>query len=214
MIVIFDVEGTLVDCAAANLRCWQETLHEAGLKAPIDVLQLYLGMDGNEMLQIVLPRLDHAARTRLIKREGEMYKERYLHKTKAFAHVSQLIETLKNAGAKIALATDSDAEELSLYQKLMNIEDLIDAVSCGDDVKIGKPHSGLIKNALGKLGAKVEEAIMVGDTPYDAEAARGAGVVAIGVLTGGFSKEILQASGCSEVAPDLADLGKIIERQF
>jgi phosphoglycolate phosphatase-like HAD superfamily hydrolase len=211
MIAIFDVEGTLVDSAAMNLKCWQETLEEYGIAAPIEVLQLYLGMDGNDMLQIVVPALDRTARRRLIKRDGELYRERYLRRAKAFPHVRPLFGLLKKRGDRVALATDCDAEEITFYRSIINADDLIDAVACGDDVEEGKPHSELIKNAIRKVDGVPDEAIMVGDTPYDAEAAVSAGAEALGVLTGGFSRDTLLEGGCVDVAPDLIELARIFE---
>jgi phosphoglycolate phosphatase-like HAD superfamily hydrolase len=113
---------------------------------------------------------------------------------------------LKKDGAKIALATDCKGPELRRYLALLNVNDLIDAMACGDDVEHGKPDPRLMGLALRKLGLPGSEVVMIGDTPYDAEAAQGAGTVAAGVLTGGFSKETLLQAGCLVVAREVRDL--------
>jgi phosphoglycolate phosphatase-like HAD superfamily hydrolase len=72
----------------------------------------------------------------------------------------------------------------------------IEATACGDDVEHGKPDPRIVGVALRKLGLAASEAVMIGDTPYDAEAASGAGTAAAGVLTGGFSIDALRGAGC------------------
>jgi phosphoglycolate phosphatase-like HAD superfamily hydrolase len=89
---------------------------------------------------------------------------------------------------------------------LLNVDDLIDAMACGDDVEHGKPDPRLIGLALGKLGISAGQAVMIGDTPYDAEAASGAGTAAAGLLTGGFAKQALLEAGCFVVANELREL--------
>jgi phosphoglycolate phosphatase-like HAD superfamily hydrolase len=114
---------------------------------------------------------------------------------------------MKHDRRLIALATSCSADELNFYCALMNVGDLVDAAACGDDVQHGKPNSSLVDVVLLRAGhIPPEDAIMIGDTPYDAMAARRAGVSAIGMLSGGFSKQELEASGCVAVYHDPADL--------
>jgi HAD superfamily hydrolase (TIGR01549 family) len=206
--VIFDVEGTLIDCVPQNLESWQSTLADAGLTFPLDVLQLYSGMDGDEMLQILAPEMDHDARRAATQREGAYFKKHFLHHVKAFAGVRDLFTALKDQGYSIGLATDCSSDELSHYRRLLDVDDVLDVVACGDDVDEGKPSRALTALAVAKLetqfGTRAAHAIMVGDTPYDAEAATSAGITAIGLLTGGFARPALVEAGCHDVAPDLA----------
>jgi phosphoglycolate phosphatase-like HAD superfamily hydrolase len=94
---------------------------------------------------------------------------------------------------------------------LLNVDDLIDSMACGDDVDHGKPDPRLVGLAPRKLRVPAGEAVMVGDTPYDAEAGLGAGTRAAGVLTGGFSREVLAEAGCFVVARDLPELLACLE---
>jgi phosphoglycolate phosphatase-like HAD superfamily hydrolase len=96
---------------------------------------------------------------------------------------------------------------------LLNVDDLIDSMACGGDVDHGKPDPRLVGLALRKLRVPAGEAVMVGDTPYDAEAAFGAGTRAAGVLTGGFSREVLAEAGCFVVARDLPELLACLETE-
>ena len=207
-LVIFDVEGTLVDSTALTLRCWQETLQSFGFGFPLATLQRHSGQDGHDMLHALLPG-PHAGRVvpRILEAQGQRYRDKYLPPVAAFPEVRALFERVNRAGRLIALATSSSADELDHYLALTNTGDLVDAVACGEDVQYDKPNPALIEVALLRAGDVMpEHAVMIGDTPYDAIAARRAGLAAIGMLSGGFSSHDLEASGCIAVYRDPADL--------
>jgi phosphoglycolate phosphatase-like HAD superfamily hydrolase len=129
----------------------------------------------------------------------------------AFGGVRAVFETLTRRGGRIALATDCKGPELKHYLSLLDIEEFIDATACGDDVDQGKPDPRIIGVALRKLGLAGAGAVMVGDTPYDAEAASGAGTAAAGVLAGGFSADALRGAGCFAVAVEISSLLAALE---
>ncbi|MGB8608227.1 HAD family hydrolase [Bradyrhizobium sp.] len=208
---IFDVEGTLIDCIPQNLQSLQETLAEFGVPVPYEVLQLYSGMDGDDALRIIAPSLDEVARKKLMKAQGERYQKKYLETVRAFAGVRRLFEGIKSAGGKISLATDCQGAQLRHYHSLLSADDLIDQIACGDDVEKGKPDPGLVRLAVKKLSVAPNKAAMVGDTPYDAEAAKAVGVPALGLLSGGFTRAALLEAGCFEVAQEVGALGLILD---
>ena len=204
---IFDVEGTLVDCVPQTLACWQRILERNGHAFTPSELQPYSGLDGDEMLGILVPNVPRAERKRIRKEQGDCYKREYIGSTKAFAGIREVFETLKRAGTSIGLATTCSREELQIYDGSMRILELTDAVACGDDALRGKPHPDLLIKALDRLKAsRRDEVIDVGDTPYDARAAAAAKVVAIGVSTGGFEKSHLTGAGCKVVVDSIAAL--------
>ena len=203
---IFDVEGTLVDSVQQNLLSLQVCLADFGISVPYELLQLYSGLDGDQTLQLVAPDLNAPERQVVLEAQGRMYEARYLGSVKAFTGVRDVFGALREGGGRIALATDCKGPELSHYRSLLNVDDLIDAMACGDDVEHGKPDPRLIGLALGKLGISAGQAVMIGDTPYDAEAASGAGTAAAGLLTGGFAKQALLEAGCFVVANELREL--------
>jgi phosphoglycolate phosphatase-like HAD superfamily hydrolase len=210
---IFDVEGTLIDCAPQCLRCWHETLASFALPVPMASLQRLSGMDGDEMLATLVPSLDESARKKILTAEGERYRAVYLPRVRAFPGVRAVFTAIKSLGARIALATDCQNDELKRYRSLMNVDDMIDAVACGDEVSKGKPDAALIELALSQFGGvSAASATMVGDTPFDAQAARRAGATAWGTLTGGHPRSSLIDAGCSVVVPSVADLQPYIER--
>ena len=210
---IFDVEGTLVDCAPQTLQCWHETLASFGVPVPMVSLQRLSGMDGDEMLATLVPSLDESARKKILTAEGERYRAVHLPRVRAFPGVRAVFTAIKALGARIALATDCQSDELKRYRSLMNVDDMIDAVACGDEVSKGKPDPALIELALGHLGGiSAASATMIGDTPFDAQAARRAGATAWGTLTGGHPRSSLIDAGCSVVVPAVEDLQRYIER--
>jgi phosphoglycolate phosphatase-like HAD superfamily hydrolase len=211
---IFDVEGTLIDCMAEILQCWSETLAAFGVSVPSGQLQLMSGMDGDEMLATLVPGLDEHARKDILTAQGERYRAVYLPRVRAFPRVRAVFNAIKSRGGRIALATDCQADELKRYRSLMSVDDLIDAIACGDEVSKGKPDPGLVELALRHLGdVSAVSATMIGDTPFDAQAARSAGAAAWGTLTGGHARSSLIDAGCSLVVPSVGDFERYFQRE-
>jgi HAD superfamily hydrolase (TIGR01549 family) len=208
--MIFDIEGTLIDCIPQNLRSWQETLSSFGMTVPLEVLQLYSGMDGDDMLQILAPDMDKNVRKRALEAEGKNFQARYLHSVRAFAGIRYLFEAIKREDGKIAIATDCTEPVLKHYRAVLGVDDLIDVIACGEDVKEGKPSPKLVRLAAQRLRLLPDRVVMTGDTPYDAEAARGAGVSALGVLTGGFSQTALKDAGCFAAIKEVGEMQKFL----
>jgi HAD superfamily hydrolase (TIGR01549 family) len=208
--MIFDIEGTLIDCVPQNLRSWQETLSAFGLTVPLNVLQLYSGMDGDDMLRIIAPDKDKDFRKQALKAEGKNFEARYLGSVRAFKNIRPLFEAIKREGGKIAIATDCTDPALRHYRAVLDVDDLIDVIACGEDVKEGKPSPKLVRLAAERLGVAPARAIMTGDTPYDAEAALGAGVSALGVLTGGFSTTALKEAGCLAALNEVGEMHRFL----
>jgi phosphoglycolate phosphatase-like HAD superfamily hydrolase len=208
--MIFDIEGTLIDCIPQNLRSWQETLSSFGVTAPLEVLQLYSGMDGDDMLQILAPDMDKKLRKRALEAEGKNFQARYLQSVRAFGGIRLLFEAIKLGGGKIAIATDCTDPVLKHYRAVLGVDDLIDGIACGEDVEEGKPSPILVRLAAQRLRLLPDRVVMTGDTPYDAEAARGAGVSALGVLTGGFSQTSLKDAGCFAAIKEVGEMQKFL----
>jgi phosphoglycolate phosphatase-like HAD superfamily hydrolase len=208
---IFDVEGTLIDCVADILQCWSETLAEFGVAVPSADLQRLSGMDGDEMLATLAPSLGEHARKRILTAQGERYRAHYLPRVRAFPGLRAVFTAIKSQGARIALATDCQSDELKNYRSMMNVDDLIDAIACGDEVSKGKPDPGLVELALDHLGGiSASSATMIGDTPFDAQAARRAGADAWGTLTGGHARSSLIDAGCSVVVSSVEEVGRYV----
>ena len=147
---IFDIEGTLIDCVPQTLSSLHDTLREWGLSVPYESLQLYSGLDGDETLKIIAPSLAEEERKRLLAANGKRYEKIYLPRVKAFAGVRELFEAIKAGSGSIALATDCKGLSLKVYRSLLDVDNFIDHVACGEDVHRGKPDPGLVDLAIEK----------------------------------------------------------------
>jgi phosphoglycolate phosphatase-like HAD superfamily hydrolase len=211
---IFDVEGTLIDCAAETQQCWRATFADFGVRVASGDLQRLSGMDGDDMLVTLAPGLDEQARKHILDAQGKRYREIYLPRVRAFPGVREVFIAIKSSGGRIALATDCQVDELKCYRGLLNVDDLIDAIACGDDVAKGKPDPALVELALDSLGGTPALfATVIGDTPFDAQAARSAGAIAWGTLSGGHARSSLIDAGCATVVSSVADLSRYFQRE-
>ena len=130
-----------------------------------------------------------------------------LSKVQPFPQVKELFQKIKADGLKILLASSARSETIEHYKQLLEIEDLIEGATSTDDVEKSKPEPDIFQSALKKLdNLSTEEIIVVGDSPYDAIAAKKASLRTIGVLCGVFSAEALEKAGCVAVYQDPADL--------
>jgi HAD superfamily hydrolase (TIGR01509 family) len=160
-------------------------------------------MEGEDLLEHLLPREQYRQlKEWILNKHESRYRSEYLPQIRAFPGIRELFEAINAGGSKIALATPSRADELAHYRKVMNVDDLLDAVVCGDDVKRGKPRPDLVLLALRKLGVSPAETVAVGDTPSDAQAAARSRVQAIGMLSGLFSRADLLNAGCAAIFLD------------
>jgi HAD superfamily hydrolase (TIGR01509 family) len=167
-------------------------------------------MDGQWMLDHLLPEETPDHKQRLLKAQGESYRRDFLGRAQPFPAVRQLFETLKQNRVLIGIATTCQKDELAAYNERLNILELTDVVACGEMVKHGKPDPGLFRTCLTSLQiTDASRAVAIGDTPYDANAAKKIGMRSAGVMTGGFSQQALLAAGCDEVFEQLKDLGTL-----
>jgi HAD superfamily hydrolase (TIGR01509 family) len=206
--VIFDIDGTLIDSVDLHAQAWQQALGHFGYDFPFDRVRSQIGKGGDQLLPALLP-------ADVVEREGkeiekyraELFKREFLPRVRAFPAVRELFERIKADGKRIALASSAKGDELEKYKKIANIADLVDAETSSDDAEQSKPHPDIFEAALERLGQiSPERVVVIGDTPYDAEAAGKAGLRTIGVLCGGFPEADLRAAGCIAIYRDPADL--------
>jgi len=206
--VIFDVDGTLIDSVDLHAKAWQDAFGEYGRDVPFDDIRGQIGKGGDQLLPVFLSKDDiKAFGEELEERRGAILKERYLPKVQAFPGVRAFFERLRAEGLDIALASSAKEDELETYKEAADIGDLIDEQTSSDDAESSKPHPDIFLAALKRLGnPNPPDVIVVGDTPYDAEAAGKAGLRTIGMLCGGFPEDSLRKAGCIAIYRDPADL--------
>jgi HAD superfamily hydrolase (TIGR01509 family) len=134
----------------------------------------------------------------------KLYMGEMIGHVRGFPGVADLFRRIRADGRRIVLASSGKPDEMDHYERLLGIEGLVDAATTSEDAERSKPYPDIFLAALD--GLPPEEAIVVGDSPYDAEAAGKAGLRTIGVLCGGFAPEDLRRAGCIALYHDPADL--------
>lgn len=212
--VIFDVDGTLVDSVDIHARSWQDAFAEFGHDVPFPKIRGQIGKGGDQLIPVFLTEEERAAQGEALeKRRGEILRERYLKQIRPFPQVRPLFQRLLEAGKRVALASSAKQDELTHYKKLAHIDDLVDTETSSDDAEKSKPYPDIFQAALARLpGIAPGQAIVVGDTPYDAEAAARAGLRTIGLLCGGWTAAELRGAGCIATYADPAALLAAYER--
>lgn len=209
--VLLDVDGTLVDSNDAHAQAWSDALRETGRQIGSEAVLPLVGMGSDKLL----PRLTgiHAASEegkRLIARRMEIFSKEYLPAIQPFRRARELVEQLRAAGLKVVVATSANDDELRGLMRVLGAEWLLDDATNSGDADRSKPDPDIVRVAVDKTGVGPASCVMIGDTPYDVEAATRAGVRIIGLRCGGWGDEALR--GAIEIYDDPADLLARCER--
>lgn len=204
--IIFDVDGTLVDSVDLHAMAWQEALQEFGHTEAFETVRAQIGKGGDQLLPMFLSEEELALNEEKISKfRAALFQEKYMEKIRGFHAVRPLFERLLQDGKRIALASSALGKELQFYKEKADIVDLVDTETSQDDADQSKPHPDIFEAALDRLGnPKLEETIVIGDTPYDIDAAGRAGLRTIAVRCGGFPEATL--SGAVAIFDGPADL--------
>ena len=206
--VIFDIDGTLVDSVDLHARAWQEAFARYGKQVDFERVRSQIGKGGDQLMPVFFTReeLDEFG-AEMEEWRGRHFKREYLPRVRAFPRVRDLFERVRADGRRIVLASSAKQEELKEYKRIADIGDLVEDETSADDAERSKPHPDIFEAALAGLkDVSPAEALVVGDTPYDAEAAGKAGLRTVGLLCGGFPAEALRAAGCITLYDSPADL--------
>jgi len=206
--VIFDIDGTLVDSVDLHAQAWKEAFKQFGKDVPYQQVRHQIGKGGDQLMPVFFSREElEEFGEEMEEYRSKIYKRDYLPRVRAFPGVRELFMKIKEEGKRIALASSAKEDELKVYKKIAQIEDLVEEETSADDADRSKPHPDIFKAALEQLkDVSVEEAVVVGDTPYDAEAAGKLRLRTIGLRCGGFPEEELRATGAISIYDDPADL--------
>lgn len=205
---IFDIDGTLIDTVDFHAEAWVKSLKHFGFEIAFPDLRSQIGKGGDQILHGLLPPEAIEKQGDAIKDfRADLFEREYLHRVRAFPAVRDLFERIREAGQKAVLASSGNADEVEQYKEISGIADLIDSATSSDDAERSKPFPDIFEAALAKIAPLTfDEAVVIGDTPYDAEAARKAQMKSIGVLSGGFTEQALKDAGCIAVYRDVEDL--------
>jgi len=205
---LLDVDGTLVDSNYQHALAWYRAFRRSGIVLPLWRIHRHVGMGGDQLVPaLVGERADEERGEEIRDLRGEEF-ERLVDEIEPLEGARELIADLKERGLTVVLASSAPQDELDHYLELLDARELADCWTTDDDVEATKPEPDLVRAALEKVGT--EDAVMVGDTPWDVEAARKAGIETVCVITGGFSEQELRDAGAAAVYASVADLrGKL-----
>ena len=203
--VIFDIDGTLLASNDAHARSWVDTLSEAGYEVSFEILWAMIGMGGDKLLPSI-SGIESESREgkRLSKRRWEIFERKYLPHLEPTPGARALVERLRDDRLELVVATSAGGSELGALLEAAGVAGLMDDTTSASDAKDSKPDPDIVQAAVRKSGIEPDGLIMIGDTPYDVQAAIGAHVKLVAVLCGGWTQEEL--SGATAVYDDPADL--------
>jgi HAD superfamily hydrolase (TIGR01509 family) len=201
---ILDIDGTLVDTNYQHAVAWFRAFRRLDVTLPLYRIHRHIGMGGDQLVVALAGdefEREHGDDVRGF--EGDLYMD-LIEEVRPLAGARELLETLRDRGHPVVLASSAKQHEVDHYLDLLGARELADGWTTSADVERTKPEPDLVAAAVAKSG--VAAAVMVGDSTWDCEAARRAGLATIGVMTGGFSDQELRDAGAVCVFERLEDL--------
>ena len=199
--VLFDMDGTLMDTNYLHCLAWSRALRDAGEWAPMNAIHRLIGMGGD---QLVPELLGHDSPDTVAARPGR-YKE-LMGDVRAFPEARELLHRIHDLGPTVVLATSAPDGELAHLRNVLGADVAIDGQTTADQVAKSKPDPEVFLKAMESASIDPRRAIAVGDSVWDIQAARSAGIACITVETGGFSQHELSEAGSMRVFRDVAEL--------
>ncbi|HLH45868.1 MAG TPA: HAD family hydrolase [Acidimicrobiales bacterium] len=199
--VIFDLDGTLVDSNYLHTLAWSRALADCGEWAPSNAIHRLVGMGGDQLVPTLLGHPVDGASDRRSARYHELIDE-----VRPFPEAESLLRRLRDLGLRVVLATSSPQEEVEAAVRHIGGFERFDAVTSADDVERSKPAPDVFQAALASGGLDPSRTVTVGDSVWDVQASRAAGLPCLGVETGGFSRHELSEDGALAVYRDVAEL--------
>jgi HAD superfamily hydrolase (TIGR01509 family) len=194
MTILFDVDGTLVDSNDAHARTWVSALLEAGYDVPFDRIRPLIGMGGDRLLPRVTGGLaaDSEMGENIGRRRLEIFLTRELPAVSVMSGARQLLEAVRARGGRVVVATGAKRAELEKILAVGDLGPLVDLSTTSDDASKTKPAPDVVNAALAQAGVAARDAVMVGDTVYDVQAAHSAGVACVALRCGGSDSTALR----------------------
>ncbi|CAA9522863.1 MAG: HAD-superfamily hydrolase, subfamily IA, variant 1 [uncultured Solirubrobacteraceae bacterium] len=204
---ILDIDGTLVDSNYHHAVAWYRALRQYGAIRPLYAIHRLIGMGGDQLVaEIAGKDFDEEHGDDVRQAEKALYMQ-LIDEVSPLEGARDFIERLKERGHAVVLASSAKEDEVDHYLDLLDARALADGWTTSADVESTKPEPDLVAAAVEKAGGG--DAVMVGDSIWDCESAKRAGLPTLAVLTGGFSREELEAAGAADV---FTTIPEILER--
>jgi HAD superfamily hydrolase (TIGR01509 family) len=201
---ILDIDGTLVDTNYQHAIAWYRAFKRHDIVLPVWRIHRHIGMGGDKIVVALAgEEVEDGHGDQIREAEKQLYAD-LIGEVEPMDGARELIEQLRRAGSRVVLASSAKQEEVDRYIELLDAAELVDGWTTSADVEATKPDPDLVHAALDKLNG--DQAVMVGDTPWDVKAARAAGVDTIAVLTGGFAAAELNKAGAVAIFESVREL--------
>ena len=205
---LFDLDGTLVDSVYQHVLAWRAALATADIDLDIWRIHRRIGMSGGLLINALLREIGRPVTAEEIERLSTAHREAYaglVDSVRPLVGARELLVELTRAGVPWAIATSSRIESARRSLDMLGVP--ADAVVITrDQVKHAKPDPDLFLAAAERLGVSIAHSAVVGDSVWDLLAARRAGALGIGLLSGGYGQDELERAGAYRVYADPADL--------
>jgi phosphoglycolate phosphatase-like HAD superfamily hydrolase len=203
--IILDVDGTLIDSNDAHARAWVDAGEALGYRIRFEEVRPLIGMGGDRVTPMVAGVEEESPEGRaLAEARGDIFRRRYLPHLRPLPRVGELLQRLRDDGFELVVASSASAEDLELLLEQAGVADLVGATTSSADADESKPEPDIVEAAIARARSARERLLMIGDTPYDVEAARRARIPIIAVRSGGWDDPDLD--GARAVYDDTADL--------
>ena len=206
---ILDIDGTLVDTNFHHAIAWYRAFRQHGIVLPIWRIHRHIGMGGDQLVAALCDNQTEEEKGDDIRTAEKVLYTELIGEVEPLKGSRELIEDLKERGHAVVLASSAKEEEVDHYLDLLDARELADDWTTSADVEATKPEPDLVKAAMEKAGN--DDAVMVGDTTWDCEAAKRAGIQTVAVLTGGFSEAELRDAGAVTVFHSIEELRKALD---
>ncbi|MGW3622115.1 HAD family hydrolase [Streptomyces sp. NPDC000880] len=203
---LFDVDGTLVDTNHLHVTTWWEAFRQAGHRVSAHAIHRAIGLSSDDLIEHLLGDSRDRDQDAQISATHKALFGTYAERLAPLDGARDLLHTLANRGWRIVLVTSAGGRELAALRRAVDADDVIESSLPADDVSAGKPAPDPVHRALELAGASAGEAVFVGDTVWDMEAAVKADVRPVGLLSGGIPRADLEGAGAAVVYRDPADL--------
>lgn len=185
--MILDVDGTLVDSNDAHAHAWVAAFASAGITVAFDRVRRAIGMGGDKLMPAVSGIAEDSPQGHEIaSRRGQIFREQFLPRLRPFPGTRELVERFAAAGLVVAVASSAREEELHPLLEIAGVAKLIPTRTSSDDAEESKPEPDIVHAAMARTKSAPGLTVMIGDTPYDVEAALGAGIRIVGFRSGGW----------------------------
>jgi HAD superfamily hydrolase (TIGR01509 family) len=205
---LFDLDGTLVDSVYQSVLAWREAMAGVGIDLAVWKIHRRIGMSGGLMANALARETGRALMAEEVVQIGQLHKDAYarlIHQVRPLPGAKELLAYLSNAGVPWAIATSGKMESAHFALEMLGARNHA-AIITRDLVDHAKPDPDLFLAAAKRLGAPINDSIVVGDSVWDLLAARRARALAVGLLSGGYGQDELERAGAYRVYQDPADL--------